>query len=286
MLGLDEPERSPTGVDTDGDGIVDARDNCPDVPNPDQADGDDDHRGDACDSCPDASPTRDRDGDGVDDACDSCILGPQVDDDGDGVMDACDLCPATATARQIDSDGDLIGDECDSPTTLHGDATRVLFDDFTSVGPDWDGGGAWIEGSDGSSITPAGAQTAELRWHDGDLLGASAVSVLVELSPDGQILVSLSDPSQFCMVSCTAGTCRMRLEETEFDQRGPFPFRRGTMHLTYQPTAFQTGGWGCELFEDRSRIASTALMSATASTNGLVIRASPGAKVFGVDIVQ
>jgi len=38
--------------DSDGDGIPDAVDNCPFVPNPDQADSDNDGVGDACDNCP------------------------------------------------------------------------------------------------------------------------------------------------------------------------------------------------------------------------------------------
>jgi len=38
--------------DSDGDGIPDAVDNCPFVPNPDQADSDKDGVGDACDNCP------------------------------------------------------------------------------------------------------------------------------------------------------------------------------------------------------------------------------------------
>jgi thrombospondin type 3 repeat protein len=38
--------------DADGDGVADAHDNCPHIPNPDQADADGDHVGDACDECP------------------------------------------------------------------------------------------------------------------------------------------------------------------------------------------------------------------------------------------
>ena len=52
-------------VDSDGDGLLDDADNCPDVPNPDQ---------------------KDSDGDGFGDACD-------VDDDGDGIIDADDVFP-------------------------------------------------------------------------------------------------------------------------------------------------------------------------------------------------
>jgi hypothetical protein len=58
-------------VDTDGDGMVDAVDNCATVGNPDQRDHDDDGNGDACDSCPHRVDTgADVDSDGVGDACD------------------------------------------------------------------------------------------------------------------------------------------------------------------------------------------------------------------------
>ncbi|UCG31675.1 MAG: right-handed parallel beta-helix repeat-containing protein, partial [Phycisphaerales bacterium] len=40
------------GADTDGDGVPDTVDNCPDVANPDQADADGDGMGDACDAGP------------------------------------------------------------------------------------------------------------------------------------------------------------------------------------------------------------------------------------------
>ena len=40
--------------DTDGDGVPDAVDNCPAVPNPGQEDADGDGVGDVCDSCPDS----------------------------------------------------------------------------------------------------------------------------------------------------------------------------------------------------------------------------------------
>jgi len=73
------------GQDDDGDGVVNAVDNCP-VPNPDQTD---------------------TDGDGLGDACDN-------DDDGDGILDAIDNCPLVPNEDQNDRDGDGIGDACDN----------------------------------------------------------------------------------------------------------------------------------------------------------------------------
>jgi len=109
-------------LDGDGDGIVDASDNCRAVVNPDQTDIDGDGLGDACDS--------DVDGDGVEDTADNCRLvknSNQLDLDGDHIGDACDTdmdgdavlngldnCPANANASQADFDGDGVGDACDS----------------------------------------------------------------------------------------------------------------------------------------------------------------------------
>jgi hypothetical protein len=58
--------------DADGDGILDAADNCPAMYNPDQRDWDVDLHGDACDGCPHLpSPSDpDTDGDRVGDDCD------------------------------------------------------------------------------------------------------------------------------------------------------------------------------------------------------------------------
>lgn len=43
------------GMDGDGDGVWNDTDNCPGMPNPDQADRDGDHQGDACDQVPDVA---------------------------------------------------------------------------------------------------------------------------------------------------------------------------------------------------------------------------------------
>ncbi len=63
------------GTDSDGDGVVDALDNCPTVANPDQGNEDSDKYGDACDPCPPVADDTftDSDNDGIDDQCDPHI---------------------------------------------------------------------------------------------------------------------------------------------------------------------------------------------------------------------
>ena len=81
--------------DADEDGISDAQDNCPNIPNPEQSDSDEDGIGDICDNCPN-------------------IPNPeQSDSDEDGIADVCDNCPNTPNSDQTDSNGDGIGDACE-----------------------------------------------------------------------------------------------------------------------------------------------------------------------------
>jgi outer membrane protein OmpA-like peptidoglycan-associated protein len=127
----------PTPVDTDGDGVLDADDLCPDVPagaTPDPNrrgcpanDRDGDGVLDAADLCPDVPagahpdparsgcPAADADGDGIFDAQDQCPTVPQGatpdparpgcpdgDDDGDGVLNSADRCPQEAQGPDPD----------------------------------------------------------------------------------------------------------------------------------------------------------------------------------------
>jgi hypothetical protein len=65
--------------DVDGDGILNAVDDCPTVYDPAQDNEDGDRFGDVCDPCPivaDADPVADADGDGVSDPCDPHMTTP------------------------------------------------------------------------------------------------------------------------------------------------------------------------------------------------------------------
>jgi hypothetical protein len=106
--------------DSDGDGVSDDADNCPEVANANQADLDGDEVGDACDpdvdgdevaneadNCPlDANRDQaDTDGDGAGDACDGDL-------DNDGVPDNADRCLPTAPGEVVDAEGCSIAQIC------------------------------------------------------------------------------------------------------------------------------------------------------------------------------
>lgn len=141
--------------DTDGDGVFDRKDECPDTPRgatvdargcPKDTDGDGVY--DGVDQCPDTPrgltvdakgcPT-DADGDGVFDGPDRCPNTPKgatvdangcpSDADGDGVYDGIDRCPDTPRGAKVDArgcpldgDGDGVYDGIDRcPDTPRGD---------------------------------------------------------------------------------------------------------------------------------------------------------------------
>lgn len=125
------------GTDTDGDGIYDDKDNCPDVPGLQEfmgcPDSDNDGIEDSKDNCPNnAGPAEnmgcpDTDGDGTLDKDDNCVdvAGPAYnkgcpdpDTDGDGVMDSKDRCktekgPASNNGCPTDKDNDGVLDADD-----------------------------------------------------------------------------------------------------------------------------------------------------------------------------
>jgi len=92
----------PTASDSDGDGVADSSDNCPEIFNPNQGDFDSDGTGDSCDSCPYAEDPN------------NCPKPNPDDRDGDGIINADDNCPAAANPDQADADNDDIGDVCDA----------------------------------------------------------------------------------------------------------------------------------------------------------------------------
>jgi hypothetical protein len=156
MLGGGPPK------DSDGDGVRDSRDKCPDTPHgaivdergcPKDSDGDGVFDGiDACPDTPQGCPVDargcplDSDGDGVIDCRDKCPSTPRgakvdasgcpTDADGDGVPDGIDACPDTpkgcpvdARGCPLDSDGDGVidcRDKCaDTPARHEGGRRRL-----------------------------------------------------------------------------------------------------------------------------------------------------------------
>ena len=128
-----------TEFDTDGDGVVDSKDTCPDTPAGIKVDEfgcpfDSDNDGvpdylDECPGTPQGAPVDkkgcpiDSDGDGVPDYTDLCPNTPAeisvddygcpIDKDGDGVPDYLDLCPDTPYEVEVDKYGCPVDEDLD-----------------------------------------------------------------------------------------------------------------------------------------------------------------------------
>lgn len=120
-----ETESTPFGesfifqlTDADGDGVPNATDNCPSIPNPEQEDADADGIGDVCDSCTDT------DGDGFGDPgfdANSCAV---------------DNCPDTPNPGQEDTNDDGLGDACCCEGTrgdINADGANLDIVDLTCI---------------------------------------------------------------------------------------------------------------------------------------------------------
>ncbi len=117
----------PPPLDRDGDGFLDAVDNCPLDANPGQEDRDGDGLGDRCDNCVALAneDQTDRDGDGLGDACDAC---PDLADcDADGYADSTEtLLQSDPTSRVSTPESRLVPGACLDKVDNDGDGRRDL----------------------------------------------------------------------------------------------------------------------------------------------------------------
>ena len=154
-LGLQIPfgPATPKWVDTDGDGVEDGSDNCPNTPAGAKVDAwgceldsDGDGVKDSKDQCPgtprgvavDANGCpNDSDGDGVSDDMDECpgtpagqpvdAKGCELDDDGDGVINRLDECPGTPAGTPVDRRGcEIKGDYVLEGVTFESNSDRLV----------------------------------------------------------------------------------------------------------------------------------------------------------------
>lgn len=154
-LGLQIPfgPATPKWVDSDGDGVEDGSDNCPNTPAGAKVDAwgceldsDGDGVKDSMDKCPDTPRgvavdangcPNDSDGDGVSDDLDQCpgtpagepvdANGCELDDDNDGVVNRLDECPGTPEGTPVDKRGcEIEGDYVLQGVGFESNSDRLL----------------------------------------------------------------------------------------------------------------------------------------------------------------
>ena len=152
-------------ADTDGDGVGDSQDNCPQTPNSNQADGDDDGVGDVCDNCPDdANPD-------------------QADSNGNGVGDVCDTAPVVELKVDIGATGQPVK------------AGWEQFSGAHTVGPEirtYDVGGTMVD----VIISIGNGHMAGYRDYEGGELGGDMVYPDDESDSgpvDGSVILTLAN---------------------------------------------------------------------------------------------
>ena len=181
--------------DLDRDGVTDAEDLCPGVPDPMQKDGDGDGFGDLCDGCP------------------TIKTAVNHDEDGDSYGDACDICPADPDF-QIDTDMDGVGDFCDDDFASQN--TLVLFDPFLDIGAQWEQKGTWSQNGDTVSGPTEATLTSTTALLDGSkpfaiALGTSIAQPLAFGSPGFRLeLVDASGVPLGCEVRCATPSCSIQ----------------------------------------------------------------------------
>ena len=110
--------------DKDGDGIRDSEDECPDEKGPKSTKGCPDKDGDGIrdseDECPDEPGTEEKEG---------CPEGSDIDTDVDGVIDKDDLCPKEPGTKENDGCPEEIEDKVDEKSNQDPDGDGVLGDD-------------------------------------------------------------------------------------------------------------------------------------------------------------
>lgn len=266
-FGLEETELVPPDLDRDDDQVLDSVDNCPDVPNEDQANGDGDALGDACDACPGRpSINHDEDLDGRDDACDGC---PGLDD------------------FDVDRDGDGIGDGCDNTWT-----TRVVFDPFVELAATrWQTAVAWNTddadavgptdplppGDDGLALVPA-LPTSAVRVDIGVIAGQHWA-----VGEHAGVVVRGASSTISCTLGCAIDGCKLTLSSngSAFDSPlAPVPFI--TLSLQIVATSATTASVVC-IATGSTRTAIGGTVAGSASVN---LVASPGLRLTYVDVLQ